>query len=405
MYGTVTTKKTSADSNHLVGINVTALILVALNLAGCIGRSSLTCDATHHCPRTQPQNGFSGMAQIDENNYLVVHDYKTFRTGWHARRLGIVTGAPITSARTVRYQYLDNEHHFDKHIEAWPDSTSSANKRAASDLESACTLRGHPRQFLVAESGSFDGRGGEIFHITLSPTLQEYTVSRNPTDLPGLDPNNGQRTSTVHSHTNNPSDENYEGLACWQATGANNNEYLVVLAERGATVPDTSRGPDVQERRTTGTLQWAYFDLGNKSFSWRTPINNITAPGMHTGGDPACWRDISGLHIDTDRRIWATAAYDRGDNCSHTPPPKDQNYSVIYQLGALCLSASDTVLAGGGCAGQSSYPTPVRLGTFSASAKIDNSKLEAISGVRNSRSGQFSIASEDEGSGSWWINR
>lgn len=397
----------------------TLLAVTAFSVAGCAtpnlslpANPALTCDATHSCSIENLSNGFSGMARIDDKNFLIVHDYKTFGSGWHGKRLGVVTVKDSSSPKLYSYRVVANAHHIKHYLEAWPrdikatSSTPAKPGRLASDLESACSLSGHPNQFLVAESSSYNKVGGQIFHVTLSSNLQTYEVAINPVSLPGLDPTNGQQTPDLHSHITNQSDEIYEGLACWQMLEGDKPNYLVLLGERGGTLPDPKNGNDPQIRHTTATLQWAEFSPSNKAFVWRVPINSIVAPGMHSSGDPGCWRDISGLYVDANRKIWATAAYDAEELCRKgSEPPNGKNHSVVYQLGAICLNANDPVLANRECAGHATYPAPVRLGNFTVLHKVNGFKLEAIAAPQGRGNPDLTIASEDEGGASWWNSK
>ena len=406
--------------NFVLGTFVAA---TALAVMGC--KPELTCDATHACPSINMSNfsenlgnGFSGMARIDDNNFLVVHDYKNYGSNLNRRRLGFVSVNGIGSAAQYRYQNLENVHHA-RQIEGWPRvKPTVSHGGVANDLESACALRGFANQFLVAESGTYNdglqGRekiGGYIFRVTLNLNSQTYEVATNTNELPGLDPNTSpsQTTKNLHLRKKQQSLENYEGLACWQMPEGNDGKYLVLLGERGATAPEPGSGPYETFERTEGAMQWAVFDPSNDPCTWQSPINGIVAPGMHSGGDPACWRDISGLYVDADRKIWATAAYDAAlddisDPCNKSAPRNGKNRSVVYQLGAICLGPNDMVLANGECAGHASYH-PARLRVFTPIRKIDGYKVEAITAPQGSSSSELTIASEDENGGSWWNKR
>jgi len=356
-------------------------------------------------------NGFSGMVRIDSDNYLVVHDYKNFSDDSLGRRLGIVSRDHSGLVTDYHYQNVINLSH-DRKIEGWPQVVPGDSGGVASDLESVCGLRGHANQFLVAESGSWNHVGGRIFRVTLDPNLRHYAVGSDPKIVPGLY-TTGKYPGEVR-HTDKSSDENYEGLACWQRPDGN---YIVVLGERGATGPDPSGAHGDAFRRTSGAIKWAVFDADKNMFDWQAPIEINTAPGMHHNGEKGCWRDISGLHIDADRKMWATATYDpalddiTGENpCNNdkTRPVDGRPYSVVYLLGAICERKGDRVLSNGSCLDSTVYPRPVVLSNFTVNRRIDGYKIEAIAAPQGNGMLALTLASDDEtdiaeeSGGSWW---
>lgn len=281
----------------------------------------------------------------------------------------------------------------------------------------------HENQFLVAESGSFNAdkknldentedkvkEGGQIFRVTVTPGSLNYKVAPNPEDLPGISPFTGKRTKYLHPRIFNQSLENYEGLACWQKP---DGKYIVLLGERGATSPQEKSGQYEKFGRDKGTLQWAEYDANTDTYVWKGLINDIHAEGMHSTGDRHCWRDISGLHIDKNRKIWATAAYDsalddKDDPCNNPDimSVEGRAYSVVYQLGSLCEKKGDPTLPVGACTESGDYPRPVRLSNFTIDRVIDSYKVEAIAAPQGSGNSELTIASEDEGGGSWWNRR
>ena len=362
-------------------------------------------------------NGFSGMARIDANNFLVVHDYKNYADDLRRRRLGIVN--LHHNRLTAKYDYRDivNQNH-DRQIEGWPRVTSADSGGVANDLESACALHGLANQFLIAESSTYNTGdekvGGRLFRVTVDSALRTYEVADHAEHLPGLHPETGNYMQNVHSRFEQQSLENYEGLACWQRP---DGKYIVLLGERGATMPESDGVPYETFERTEGSLQWAIFDPSNNLYAWQTPFNGINAPGMQVNGDPRCWRDISGLHIDDDRKIWATAAYDAAlddqtgaDPCNsnETRPADGRPYSVVYLLGAICEYKGDRVLSNGACRESAIYPRPVVLSSFSVNRRVDGYKIEAIAAPQGNGMSALTIASEDETDipdekgGSWW---
>ncbi len=225
-------------------------------------------------------NGYSGMAQLDSQKYVVVHDTKSYKDG---ARLGIVrldNGVP-------RYEELS--------VDDWKDEDGRS-----SDLESICALPGRPGEFLAAESGYWEGKNGRIFHLTVQDG-QARVQSALP--LPLLADNSEDQEG-----------DNFEGIACAPHPGGG---ILVVLGERGGS-----------ERYPAGVLRWGRFDPATAAITWTDAGKagqRIAAPGAWV--DPEAKRDISDLHLDPQGAIWAVATEDAGD----AGPFR----SVIYKVATL----------------------------------------------------------------------
>lgn len=222
----------------------------------------------------------SGMALIEPNRYLVVHDAKVYED---KPRLGILTIA----ARGLAYTPLT--------IADWMDPDGRSN-----DLESACPLSDRPGEFLVAESGYWKGKYGRLFHVRLSGETGSVVRAYK---LPLLADND-----------DNTAGDNFEGLACAkQADG----RYLLLLGERGGS-----------GRYPTGRLRWGWLDPRSGALEWadsgRASIE-VAAPGPWPAGTKK--RDIADLYLDTEGTLWASAAADQGD----IGPFR----SIVYRVGTV----------------------------------------------------------------------
>ncbi|QUN07250.1 hypothetical protein KDN34_07450 [Shewanella yunxiaonensis] len=278
--------------------------------------------------------GFSGMAQIDANSYLVVQDKKVFEQG---DRLGILQ---VQAEGQFSYTPLS--------INDWKD-----NDGQSSDLESVCHLPGSTNEYLVAESGYWDGKFGRIFQIVLTAegasVKHVYHVPKIVAGGKGL-----------HG-------DNFEGMACI----AQQDSVLVVLGERGGS-----------KRYKNGYLRIGVLDKSAATLSWQQyaehPIE-ISAPGAWLNAKKK--RTISDLYPDEQGVIWAVATEDGGDQ----GPFK----SVIYQ--AATVSSQDGNV------------TILPVAHPHAQWVVDGFKVEALAGpAANIPQSYMSIGTEDESFGGIW---
>lgn len=343
--------------------------------------------------------GISGLARIDSDSHLVVLDAHSGEPG--KDRLGIVSvpGSP------GQFDYVSVK--VDK-----VDWTGNA-REIASDLESTCKLSEGVNEFLVAESGRADvfrdGKidfinvhQGRIFHIeldlTTTPAVPQAKVLKTPnlklaavTPPTLVVPPSGQ-DKPVHSR------ENYEGLACIflnkDANGYAN--YLVILGERGGEDPNLPSNPTKK-----ATLYWGEYKTGQdvrvRAINWKTAndVTGITAPGIGSHSEEE-WRDITGLHIDADGFLWATAAYD--------PDAKQPPFGgVVYRLGYVCISAARD--RHGEACDYAQAPRPKLFRPFVTRANFSWHKPEGVAAPSGRRpvQGSMSIGAEDEDAGgAWW---
>lgn len=383
----------------LVGVII--VVLIILTVYGFFYRHTTAIPLTlssnlERCTSTDTRciryksayRGISGSAKLNAESQLVVHDLHTGPNQIHVNRVGI-----IRASADGGYTYYP----VSIEMSAWHRSG-----KVSDDVESACRLSDN--EVLVAESGRTDKRFnseitrqpwlGRIFHLRLK--LNEKSATATVFDIPNLrlpdvskpEFENPDSTTDDFPH----SKENFEGMACVQINPGTGEDakYLVIVGERGG------------KGSVTGSLHWGEYDTGQprseRKIKWTTSADTqgIVAPGKGLFNDPE-WRDISGLHIDANHRLFATAAYDSG---SDTPPYQ----GVLYQLGVVCVDQSDQH----GEAARCDYTSPARpvvLGTFSILRASNYHKFESVAapGGDLPANGKLSIGAEDEDDGGvWW---
>ena len=214
-----------------------------------------------------PGIGYSGMAQIGPDDYLVVHNTKA---GQSDPRLGIIRVKPD---EPLEYAPLI--------VDNWVHPQGPAN-----DLESACALPGRPGELLIAESGYQKNFYGRIFHLDIrGTTLRVLSVL----PLPRLSDSDKDWER-----------DNYEGLAC---AARGDGKILLILGERGG----SSRYPN-------GFLRWGVFDPTHGTVDWPDAGKAgrmLIAPGPWNNRQSK--RDIADLYLDGQGNLWAAASEDAGD--------------------------------------------------------------------------------------------
>ncbi len=284
----------------------------------------------------QPAAGISGMAQIDGNSWLVVHDALSFENG---PRMSIITlsadSAPVFHPVTV---------------DSWPDADGRA-----SDLEALCPVPSRPGEYLMAESGTWQGKNGRIFHLRLDASTKQAAIL-GVMKLPVLADNKPHQVG-----------DQYEGLACIRGI---DGRLLLLLGERGGS-----------QKFPEGVIRWAIIDIERHEL-------HFTGKGLEgvKVNAPGKWknrlanRDISDMYISPEGKIWLSAAEDNGDNGPFT--------SVIYSPGRISGNFSLPVIA-------DRHPEVWRT--------VGSVKIEALSGPAESVAGsRMSIGSDDENYGSIW---
>ena len=312
----------------MVRLPLLAVALFAVALAGCAAPRPTAPPAAAAPPAVEvdPRMGISGMAPAGDGAFLVVHDAKSFEDGPRLSRLTVSPGG-------LSYRVLD--------VADWrhPDGRSS-------DLEGACALG--DGAFLVAESGTWEGRFGRLFHVRLTEGGAEVLAAvRIPfarDNAPGVD------------------GDNLEGLACV----ADGNAVLMLLGERGASAAYPA-----------GLVRWARFDPAAGTLdvteAGRAGVP-VSAPGDLVARG---FRSVTGLHVAPDGSLWAAASRDPGDL-----GPFD---SVVYRLGRVDPAAS----------------VPVVVEPGGAACAVAGFKVEAVSAPALSGS-TLSLGTEDEALGGAW---
>jgi len=275
--------------------------------------------------------GLSGMARFAPNAYVVVHDAKAYEDG---PRLGLVE---IDPARGLNYQVLD--------VSNW-----SHPEGRASDLEGVCFLGGS--DFLVIESGYWEGKYGRLFHLRLHLAQPNEVEVVQVAKLPLL-----------RDNTEEQEGDNFEGLAC---APISDGSMLVLLGERGGSGP-----------YPTGYLRWGHYDpnLGTLKFTERGLQGlAVSGPSPVDSG----WRSITDLHISGSGDLWSSAARDVSD--------VGPFQSLLYRVGAVRPDAEVPVEIEGGA---------------DEVCRVDGYKVEAVSGADLPES-TISLGSEDERLGGTW---
>lgn len=313
------------------------LLLAAGSLAAGCGSSE---EVTTHTPLPSIlsiyNNGVSGMAQIDSRRYLVVHDKRSFENGL---RLSILTSLPDSGIRVDPVSVPD-----------WVDGEGRS-----SDLEAAYALPNRPNEFLLLESGSWEGKYGRLFHIRLDVPAKSATVL-GVARLPKMADNS---PGTIG--------DQYEGMAVVERSAG---KVLVIFGERGGsqTYPD-------------GVLRWGMLDLATHSIVFtEAGRKGVTLDAPGEWGSGGSQRDIADLWIDPDNRLWAVAVSDPGDIGPYR--------SAIYYAGDV--TGDDT--------------RPIRLmPSRTVWREVAGFKVEALSGPSASLPGTvLSIGIEDEAYGGGW---
>ena len=224
----------------------------------------------------------SGLAALSENQYLAVQDKKIQRQGDR-----------LTLIQLNQDQQLTSKNLF---VTNWPSG------QASNDLEAVCALPDKAGEFLMAESGTWQGSFGRLFHVKVFPT---YALVLNTFELPV------ERDSTPDQDG-----DNYEGLACAKK---DINRYMVILGERGTAT-------------AAGFLQWGELDMAAGNIQWNGQKIQVTGPTGLTNRNYN--RVIADLHLQADV-LWASAVLDSSDNGPFA--------SVVYPLALVNASAKQPI--------------------------------------------------------------
>lgn len=303
-----------------------ALMVVACETMGDAGRQ--TDDASLATSIWKPLPGISGMSPIDGTSYLTLHDSKGFRPD--APRLGVLTLDPEDEDYSYELVNLD-----------------VPKDGPTSDLESGCKLTRHNGEYLISESGTWEMTAGRIYHIRLD----------------GLSAKLLHEDKVPFTRDNDPRGDfgdQYEGLACFPGPGS---AYIVLLGERGGT-----------EFTPGGIIKVGTYNADTRTLVWTGTQIPVRAPSAFAGKDV---RSITGLTIDSDNRLWASASVDAA---SELGPFR----SVVYQIGRVQPSVTQPVIVS---VGRNAYT-------------LDGLKIEAVTAGLNGIG--LSVGSEDESFGGNW---
>jgi len=286
--------------------------------------------------------GYSGMAQISENAFLTVNDRKNpIQSGY---RLGVLE---LTARDGVVFTPVS--------VRDWGHADKDP-----SDLEACCSIPGRDGEFLIAESGFFNGRFGRIFHVTLSK------------DKDGLWAVTVNKAFRIYNRKLNAKNRSYkgdqvEGIACFNAHG----KTMLVYGERGGS---THGGKKV------GTIVWGTLDFETYQFDklGEAPLVNQSVLGD---------RDCSALRLGANENgtiaIISVATRDADDNGPF--------HSVLYRAGRFMVDPKKKTVQ------FERYVEPGILYEFSGL------KVEAIAGpAGNAPESKYSIATDDEHFGGIW---
>ena len=307
-----------------------AALLLAGQLAACTepGPSAASVGMT----------GISGMAQIDGSRYLVVRDLKDSEDGARMGILALNDDRPYDIADVTVTDWV--------HADGRP-----------SDLEAACAIPGRNDEFLLLESGHWQGRFGRLFRVRLVLSGETYRAAVvHVFEVPEFDPKG----------PGDPGDE-MEGLAC---AAKNDGRIVAILGERG--------GSSVYPN---GRVRWFTIDVEANSVTWTEPGRAglaVDAPGEWQ--DRLTNRDVSALHLRSDGSLWAVAAEDLSDAGPFS--------SIVYRIGEVLPDDE----------------TPVRLHVpFRVNGIVSGFKVEALaSGPSSIPDADFAIGTEDEIFGGSW---
>lgn len=279
--------------------------------------------------------GSSGMEQIDDHTFIAVYDLKNFQKG---PRIGLIQS------------YADSIN-----VHAIEVSNWQSDEGIPSDLEAICAIPGRSHEFLMNESGNWQGKLGRIFHIKLDLESKSAKVL-GVIKMPMINKNDIGLTG-----------DQYEGIACILNT---EQTYQIILAERGGS-----------EAYPHGLLKWANLDLDNHQLTFSDKGKagiQVIAPGSWV--NETSKRDITDLHIDKEGTIWAAASQDNGDAGPFN--------SVIYKLGRVNMD------------GEVPFTINENLEVYKM---LSGYKIEALSGPSSAApSSNLSFGTEDEIYGGTW---
>lgn len=285
-------------------------------------------------PAYRSCGGASGLEQINDNTYLVVYDLKSYEKGF---RMGLIN----VSTEALKVSPIE--------IDSWDEEGIS------SDLESICSIPGKLDEFLMAESGNWQGKLGRIFQVRVDTAeLKAYILGSTLIPM-------------VHQNDVGIRGDQYEAITCLPY---DENKRIVILGERGGSA-----------NFPRGIVRWGIFDLRDHSFTMHgegLKGIEIDVPGTWVDGQSK--RDIGDFHIDSDGGIWAVATEDPGD--------LGPFHSVIYKLGETNHKNIEKPF--------------IIFDSINITKEVNGLKIEGLSGPCNGINSSHSFVSEDEIYGGVW---
>lgn len=225
--------------------------------------------------------GYSGMEKIGSSKYLVVMDTKNFQDG---NRLAVVTidEKKGTKVKTIK-------------VKDWKHKLGRGN-----DLESVCAIPKTKNEYLLVESGYWEGEFGRIFHVKFKDDkCKVINVYKVPSISPG--------------GKNNPTGDNFEAVICMKQ----GDDLYVILGERGG----TTRFPN-------GLLRIGILKEGKKKIDWKTHADNTIEIKLPKAAKTSkMMRTVTDLYLNENAILFASAAVDDSD----IGPFK----SYVYEVGQL----------------------------------------------------------------------
>jgi len=255
------------------------------------------------------QVDLSGMARLDNGDYLLVHDSKDTVADRFRPRLGVLSVDPILRLSLYREIRIDEQD--------WEKFGGPAH-----DLEAVCSLPLNADEFLLMESSHHRSRTGRIFHIRLQ-AIEKGWGARILGTVPLPEP--GPRDDVGPYR--------FEGMGCIQSS---KHEVEIVLGDHG-------------NGKKRSRLVWNTLDLDRHKFIRRNGFKllkyDIRAPVWKELGETTV-RHISDLYIDRLGRIWVASSYEaEGDYgpfasvvymAGYATPghilPVDWNPDPVYQV-------------------------------------------------------------------------
>lgn len=285
--------------------------------------------------------GYSGMTQTSPNTFLAVHDGKhPTESGYRLSIIALtaLNGVVVTPVGVSDWTVQD----------------------APSDLEAICAIPGRKGEFLVAESGFYEGKYGRMFHLTLVQDTEGFwTVTVN-------------QSFKIYKRKLDLNSSSYqgdlvEGIACFNALG----KTILVYAERGGLIHNGKK---------LGTIVWGTMDFDTYQFG---KLGEAPLVGNSVLGDRDCSELFLTPNEDGSISVLSVATRDEGDNGPF--------HSVIFQAGQFIVDQKNKTIK----FARDAKPQIL--------AELSGIKVEALAGpARNAPKSSFSIATDDERYGGIW---